>query len=60
MDIKPSNFILGEHFNLVLIDWEQSDAPVATAAPAIDGTWDAGGIQERVADGKFSGAVRYT
>ncbi|WEW59251.1 hypothetical protein PRK78_004720 [Emydomyces testavorans] len=40
MDIKPGNFLLDADFNLVLIDWEQSDAPVTTAAPEIDGTWD--------------------
>ena len=27
MDIKPSNFILDENLDLVLIDWEQSDTP---------------------------------
>lgn len=40
MDIKPGNFLLDAHFRLVLIDWEQSDAFVTTAAPEIDGTWD--------------------
>ncbi|OBT60797.1 hypothetical protein VE03_09898 [Pseudogymnoascus sp. 23342-1-I1] len=40
MDIKPGNFLLDEESNLVLIDWEQSDAPITTAAPEIDGTWD--------------------
>lgn len=40
MDIKPGNFLLDENANLILIDWEQSDAPVTTAAPEIDGTWD--------------------
>lgn len=40
MDIKPGNFLLDTESNLVLIDWEQSDAPISTAAPEIDGTWD--------------------
>jgi serine/threonine protein kinase len=40
MDIKPGNFLLDADSSLVLIDWEQSDAPVSTAAAEIDGTWD--------------------
>ncbi|CAG8972765.1 hypothetical protein HYALB_00006857 [Hymenoscyphus albidus] len=35
MDIKPGNFLLDDNNNL-----EQNDAPVTTAAPEIDGTWD--------------------
>ncbi|KFY49726.1 hypothetical protein V495_00485 [Pseudogymnoascus sp. VKM F-4514 (FW-929)] len=53
MDIKPGNFLLDEDSNLVLIDWEQSDAPVTTAAPEIDGTWD---VEEIPGEG----ALRYT
>ncbi|KAF2455120.1 hypothetical protein BDY21DRAFT_416410 [Lineolata rhizophorae] len=60
MDIKPGNFVLDEDLNLVSIDWEQSDAPVTTAAPEIDGTWDAEEVQGRAADGKPSKSVRYT
>ncbi|KAI1175975.1 kinase-like domain-containing protein [Nemania sp. FL0916] len=40
MDLKPGNFLLDADSSLVLIDWEQSDAPVTTAAPEIDGTCD--------------------
>ncbi|CAG8961774.1 hypothetical protein HYFRA_00006317 [Hymenoscyphus fraxineus] len=40
MDIKPGNFRLDDNNNLVLIDWEQNDALVTTAAPEVDGTWD--------------------
>lgn len=40
MDIKPGNFLVDLNNNLVLIDWEQNDAPMTTAAPEIDGTWD--------------------
>jgi hypothetical protein len=40
MDLKPGNFLLDADFDLVLIDWEQSDTPVTTAAPEIGGTWD--------------------
>ncbi|KAI0003448.1 hypothetical protein F4779DRAFT_634602 [Xylariaceae sp. FL0662B] len=36
----PGNFLLDADSSLVLIDWEQCDAPVTTAAPEIDGTWD--------------------
>ncbi|KAH8744314.1 kinase-like domain-containing protein [Diaporthe sp. PMI_573] len=60
MDVKPGNFILDEDSNLVLIDWEQSDAPVTTAAPEIDGTWDAEEVQVQAADGMSSKALRYT
>ena len=56
MDIKPGNFLLDADFHLVLIDWEQSDAPVTTAAPEIDGTWD---VEEILAEG-LTTALRYT
>ncbi|KAI1076824.1 kinase-like domain-containing protein [Whalleya microplaca] len=46
MDIKPGNFLLDADSNLVLIDWEQCDAPISTAAPEIDGTWDVEEIPE--------------
>ncbi|EPE34282.1 Protein kinase-like (PK-like) [Glarea lozoyensis ATCC 20868] len=45
MDLKPGNFLIDNDWNLVLIDWEQSDAPVTTAAPEIDGTWDVEEVQ---------------
>lgn len=48
MDIKPGNFLLDAESSLVLIDWEQSDAPVATAAPEIDGSWDVDEISAEV------------
>lgn len=59
MDIKPGNFIIDDNNNVVLIDWEQSDAPVSTAAPEIDGTWDV----EQMPDGsllykKYTGLER--
>jgi serine/threonine protein kinase len=40
MDIKPANFILDPNKDLVLIDWEQSGAPLYTLAPEADGSWD--------------------
>lgn len=40
MDIKPSNFILHSRKDLILIDWEQSGAPLYTLAPEADGSWD--------------------
>lgn len=55
MDIKPGNFLLDEDDKLVLIDWEQCDAPVTTAAPEIDGTWD---VEELTEDGNST--LRYT
>lgn len=56
MDIKPGNFLLDADSSLVLIDWEQSDAPVTTAAPEIDGTWD---VEEIPAEG-LATTLRYT
>ena len=45
MDIKPSNFVGSkENRDLILIDWEQSGAPLCTLAPEADGTWD---VEER-------------
>ena len=40
MDIKPSNFLLDDDRNLVLIDWEQNGAPSYALAPEADGSWD--------------------
>ncbi|KYK59811.1 Protein kinase-like protein [Drechmeria coniospora] len=59
MDIKPGNFLIDENQKLVLIDWEQNDAPATTAAPEIDGSWDV----EQSADGsllytKYAGPER--
>jgi len=56
MDIKPGNFLLDADYSLVLIDWEQSDAPVTTAAPEIDGTWD---VEEIPGEG-LTTTLRYT
>ena len=56
MDIKPGNFLLEADLHLVLIDWEQSDAPITTAAPEIDGTWD---VEEIPAGGQTT-TLRYT
>jgi serine/threonine protein kinase len=39
MDIKPGNFLIDDDENLILIDWEQSDAPATTLAPEADGSW---------------------
>ncbi|KAJ3487604.1 hypothetical protein NLG97_g6380 [Lecanicillium saksenae] len=41
MDISPANFVIDDNDNLLLTTWEQGDASVVTAAPEIDGTWDA-------------------
>jgi hypothetical protein len=56
MDIKPGNFLLDADFDLILIDWEQSDTPLTTAAPEIDGTWD---VEEIPAEG-LTTTLRYT
>ncbi|KAL2809930.1 hypothetical protein BJX63DRAFT_331814 [Aspergillus granulosus] len=49
MDIKPGNFLVDDHEHLLLIDWEQSDAPCTTLAPEADGTWDV--TEQKSADG---------
>lgn len=56
MDVKPGNFLVDADHNLVLIDWEQSDAPISTAAPEIDDTWD---VEEIPAEG-LTTTLRYT
>lgn len=56
MDIKLGNFLLDLDSSLVLIDWEQSDAAVTTAAPEIDGTWDV----EEIPAKDSSTTLRYT
>lgn len=56
MDIKPGNFLLDADLHLVLIDWEQCDAPITTAAPEIDGTWD---VEEIPAE-NMTNALQYT
>lgn len=40
MDIKPANFLVDDNQDLILIDWEQSGAPLYTLAPEADGSWD--------------------
>ncbi|KAF2763492.1 hypothetical protein EJ05DRAFT_41201 [Pseudovirgaria hyperparasitica] len=55
MDLKPGNFLLDRDLNAVLIDWEQDDAPISTAAPEIDGTWD---VEEVTLDSRP--LLRYT
>lgn len=59
MDIKPGNFLIDDDDNLLLIDWEQSDAPATTLAPEADGTWD---VQEiSYADRSSTGSMlKYT
>ena len=57
MDIKPGNFLLNANHHLVLIDWEQIDAPITTAAPEIDGTWD---VKEIPAAEGTTPTLRYT
>ena len=56
MDVKPGNFLLDADLHLVLIDWEQSDAPITTAAPEIDGSWD---VEEITAEDQTN-TLRYT
>ncbi|KAL2818438.1 hypothetical protein BDW59DRAFT_165511 [Aspergillus cavernicola] len=39
-DIKPGDSLIDDNEHLLLIDWEQSDAPCTTLALEADGTWD--------------------
>ncbi|ROT38519.1 kinase-like protein [Sodiomyces alkalinus F11] len=40
MDIKPANILVDDQGNTILIDWEQSGAPLYTLAPEANGEWD--------------------
>lgn len=40
MDIKIANFLVNDNRDLIVIDWEQSGAPVNTLAREADGSWD--------------------
>lgn len=40
MNIKPTNILLDDNLDLLLIDWEQSGTSFCTVAPEADGTWD--------------------
>ncbi len=60
MDMKPGNFILNDNHDLIHIDWEQTDAPVTTVAPELDGTWDAEEIRQGPSDDPASITVKYT
>lgn len=40
MDLKPSNILLDDDENAILIDWEQSGASPFSIAPEADGSWD--------------------
>lgn len=43
MDIKPANFLVDDEGDLILIDWEQSGAPLYTLAPEASGEYDVTG-----------------
>lgn len=60
MDIKPGNFTLDDNQDLILIDWEQTDAPITTVAPELDGTWDAKEVWQGPSDDPTSITVKYT
>lgn len=60
MDIKPGNFILNDNHDLVLIDWEQTDAPVTSVVPELHGIWDAEEIRQGPSDDPASITVKYT
>lgn len=57
---EARNFILNDNHDLIHIDWEQTDAPVTTVAPELDGTWDAEEIRQGPSDDPASITVKYT
>jgi hypothetical protein len=63
MDIKPANIVVDDHGNAVLIDWEQSGAPLCTLAPEANGDWDVEEISQPGTSSKlvythYNGTVR--
>ena len=54
MDIKPANFLLDSHKDLLLIDWEQSGAALYTLAPEADGSW---GVKEAEIESSYCGVT---
>ena len=65
MDIKPSNLLLDDNLDVLLIDWEQSGAPFCTVAPEADGSWDVkradttpGSVLESLIYKKYNGPAR--
>lgn len=67
MDIDPGDFLIDKRQNLIMCDWEQTDAPSTTLAPEADGTWDVMEEEDEVgSDGNPGGSrhkrprLRYT
>lgn len=54
MDIKPANVVVDDHGNAILIDWEQSGAPLCTLTPEANGDWD---VEEMYQSGASSKLV---
>lgn len=54
MDIKLGNFLLNDNKDLILIDWEQSGAPLSTLAPEANGCWDVEIVETPFTDNKLS------
>ncbi|KAI5862902.1 kinase-like protein [Durotheca rogersii] len=53
MDIKPANVLVDDQGNTILIDWEQSGAPLYTLAPEANGEWDVDEVGELGAPSKL-------
>lgn len=63
MDIKPANVVVDDHGNAILIDWEQSGAPLCTLAPEVNGEWDVEeisqpGASSRLVYTRYNGPTR--
>lgn len=58
MDIKPSNILLKPNDDIVLIDWEQEDAPAMTLAPEADGSFDVHQLDGILTYTKYTGPPR--
>ena len=63
MDIKPANVLVDDQGNTILIDWEQSGAPLYTLAPEANGEWDVDEVDgpdalPRLVYTKYEGPIR--
>jgi hypothetical protein len=48
---KLGNFLLDDHLDLILVDWEQNEAPRSTLAPEANGNWDVEEVEASFASG---------
>jgi hypothetical protein len=64
MDVKPTNVLVDDNRDIILIDWEQSGAPLCTLAPEANGFFDVeevpipGSKESRLVYKKYEGPPR--